>query len=112
VLDFDGKTSSLLVKENPHIHLLGAPFSMVLDINPVARSRGCLFRRWEVGCGCGKDGSLILDANAAQNNRLSSQHGLWREKWNRLIADFRRVKLPLFSATEPLVDRKSLSGET
>jgi hypothetical protein len=110
VLDFDGKASSLLVKENPHIHLLGTPFSIILDINPTLAVDSCLFRRWlDLGLWLRKDGSVMFDANAGQNNQMVFPGVVTAGKWNRLMLTFDGQTVALFH-DGTLVDRKPYQG--
>ena len=89
VLDFDGKTSSLLVKENPHIHLLGAPFSLIMDINPAVGAEGCLFRRdFNPSLSMRKDGTLVFDTNSGRNNFVVLPNAVVAGKWNRIMVTY------------------------
>ena len=110
VLDFDGKASSLLVEENPRIHLLGVPFSMILDINPAAGSGGCLFRRYnDIGLWLQKDGALMLDAIIGRQSQLVFPGAVSAGKWNRLMLTYDGQTAAVFRDGK-LVDRKAYPG--
>jgi hypothetical protein len=89
VLDFDGKDSSLLLKENPHVHLLGEPFSLIMDFNPAVGSEGCLFRRpFNPGLWLRKDGSLLFDADSGENSQIVIPNAVTAGQWNRIMVAF------------------------
>jgi hypothetical protein len=97
VLDFDGKDSSILLKENPHVHLLGEPFSLIMDFNPQLGSEGCLFRRpFNPGLWLRKDGSLLFDANSGENNQIVIPNAVTAGQWNRLMLAFDGKTFSLF----------------
>jgi hypothetical protein len=110
VLDFNGHTSTLLIKENPNIHLLGKPFSMIFDINPTLIDETCLFRRYHnIGLWVRKDGSLVLDANIGQHNQLVFPGVVTDGKWNRIMLTYDGQTAAIFR-DGALVDRKSYPG--
>ena len=110
VLDFDGANSSILVKDNLHENLLGAPFSMIFDINPAPGSEGCIFRKlFNPGLWLRKDGSLLLDANSGRNSQLIFTNAVVAGKWNRLMLTYDGQTAALFR-DGTLLDRKPYPG--
>ena len=110
VLDFDGKASSLLVQENPNIHLLSGAFSMIMDINPAPGINGCLFRRYhDIGLWLRKDGSLMLDANIGHQNQLVFPGAVVAGQWNRLMLTYDGETATVFR-DGVLVGRKAYPG--
>ncbi|MFZ2654588.1 MAG: LamG-like jellyroll fold domain-containing protein [Victivallales bacterium] len=86
VIRFDGSDSFILFKEHPKVHILGAPFSMIMDIKPDEGSVGCVFRRYHDLClNLEKDGSLRFDANIGQNKTIVFPKVVTHGQWNRLM---------------------------
>jgi hypothetical protein len=97
VLDFDGKTSSLSFKENAHVHLLGAPFSLIIDLKPAPGAEGCVFRRvFNPGLWVRKDGSVLFDADSGENSQITVPNAVTAGQWNRLMLTFDGKTFSLF----------------
>ncbi len=89
VVRFDGSDSFILFKEHPKVHILGAPFSMIMDIKPDEGAVGCVFRRYHDLCmGLEKDGSLRFDANIGHNNTIVFPKVVTHGQWNRLMLTY------------------------
>jgi hypothetical protein len=109
-LDFDGRTSSLVFKENAHVRLAGSPFSMVIDFKPAPGAEGCLFRRtFNPGLWLRQDGSLLFDANSGENNQLTFPNAVTAGQWNRLMIAFDGKTFALFRDGK-LIARQPYAG--
>ena len=110
VLHLDGGDSYLFFKENPKVHILGQPFSMVMDIKPEEKAAGCLFRRYHDLClYLEQDGTLRFDANIAQNNMVVFDKALQMGHWNRLMLTYDGRVVSLFLGGKLLL-RKDYAG--
>jgi len=111
VLDFDGKDSSVILKENPHIHLLGSPFSLIMDFNPAPGSEGCLFRRpFNPGLWLRKDGSLLFDANSGENSQIIIPNAVTAGQWNRIMVAFDGKTFSLFRDGKLIAHQNYIGG--
>jgi hypothetical protein len=111
VLDFNGTTSHLLVTENPHVHLLGAAFSLILDFKPAPGAEGCIFRRlFNPGLWLRKDGSLLFDSNSGHNSQIVFPQAVTAGQWNRLMLTYDGKTLALFRDGK-LVSRQPYVGD-
>jgi hypothetical protein len=111
VLDFNGTTSHLLVTENPHVHLMGEPFSLVFDFKPAAGAEGCIFRRlFDLGLWLRKDGSLLFDSNSGHNSQIVFPQAVTAGQWNRLMLTYDGKTLALFRDGK-LVSRQPYPGD-
>ncbi|MEI8196104.1 MAG: LamG-like jellyroll fold domain-containing protein, partial [Phycisphaerae bacterium] len=110
VIRFDGGDSYLLFKEHPKVHILGKPFSMIMDIKPDEGAAGCLFRRYhDVNLNLEKDGTLRFDANIGQSNFVVFPKALNMGQWNRIMLTYDGLVISLF-VDGKLVLRKDYVG--
>lgn len=111
VLDFNGTTSSMLVKENPHVHLPGDTFSLIFDFKPASNAEGCIFRRqFNPGLWLRRDGSLVFDSNSGQHNRLVFPKAITTGQWNRMMLTYDGKTFALFRDGK-LISRQPYPGD-
>ncbi|HEY3415409.1 MAG TPA: LamG-like jellyroll fold domain-containing protein, partial [Armatimonadota bacterium] len=109
-LVFDGKTSYLMIKENPHVYLLGTPFSMIFTIRPEVGARGTLFRRYhDEALGLLPDGTLFFDANIGRRNQATFPKAVTMGAWNRMMLSYDGKVVRLFRDGQ-LLARKDYPG--
>jgi hypothetical protein len=106
VMDFDGKTSHILVHDQPRERLVSKPYALILDFLPEPGAHGTLLRRHHANCvSLDADGTLVFDANIGRLNMVRVPKAIRFGQWNRIVLTYNGRKVRLEVNGRPIGER-------